>query len=55
MTDYSCPTCGGPGVYMGCLGFLAWFRCRNCGMEYNINVACMDDEMEALRQEEVPA
>jgi DNA-directed RNA polymerase subunit RPC12/RpoP len=30
-----CPVCGGEGGYMGTLGFLDWFRCRYCGMDFN--------------------
>lgn len=28
-----CPLCGGPLVYLGPLGNLEHFRCRNCGAE----------------------
>lgn len=31
----TCPACGGPGVYLGNLGRLAHFRCRNCGMGFS--------------------
>lgn len=31
----SCPACNGPGVYMGTLGNLDHFRCRNCGMDFS--------------------
>lgn len=30
-----CPTCGGEGQYLGVLGNLMHFRCRQCGMDYN--------------------
>jgi len=30
-----CPACGGPGMLIGYLGMLIWFRCRNCGIEFN--------------------
>jgi len=30
----NCPMCGGPGVFMGAMGYKTWFRCRNCGMEF---------------------
>lgn len=30
-----CPTCDGPAMKMGSLGRLTWFRCRNCGTEFN--------------------
>lgn len=29
-----CPMCPGHGCYMGTLGYLKWFRCRNCGWEF---------------------
>jgi hypothetical protein len=29
-----CPLCGGEGQYMGSLGKVKWFRCRNCGIEW---------------------
>ena len=31
----SCPVCGGDGQLMGSLGRLNWYRCVNCGMEFN--------------------
>lgn len=30
-----CPACGGPGVPMGGLGNLEYFRCRNCGAQFS--------------------
>ncbi len=33
-----CPTCGGDGGFLGRLGRMAWFRCRNCGMEFGTTV-----------------
>ncbi len=30
-----CPLCGGEGVSLGGLGNLAWYRCRDCGIEFN--------------------
>ncbi len=30
-----CPLCGGEGEYIGILGFLQWWRCRNCGAVYH--------------------
>lgn len=35
----TCPTCGGPVVYMGELGDVIHFRCRNCGSECSITGA----------------
>ena len=34
-----CPACGGPGVELGALGKLKWYRCRNCGIEFNVEVS----------------
>ena len=34
-----CETCGGPLVYLGDLGSLMWFKCRNCGLEQNVEAA----------------
>ena len=31
----ACPACSGPGVELGTLGRLRWYRCRNCGMEFS--------------------
>ena len=28
-----CPLCNGPLSFLGFLGKLGWFRCRNCGMD----------------------
>ena len=30
-----CPMCDGHGEAMGGLGFLTWFRCRFCGIEWS--------------------
>lgn len=30
-----CPECGGPGMPLGSLGSLHWYRCRNCGWDFN--------------------
>lgn len=30
-----CPGCGGPGFYMGSLGFLRWYRCEDCGATFS--------------------
>jgi hypothetical protein len=41
----SCPVCGGEGNFMGQLGSLAHYRCRQCGMDFsapaNASVATM--------------
>jgi len=31
-----CPVCGGLLVYLGRLGRLNWLRCRNCGIDCNV-------------------
>jgi hypothetical protein len=31
----SCPICPGHGVPLGTLGRLRWYRCRDCGMDFN--------------------
>lgn len=31
----SCPACGGPGNFLGTLGRLEHFRCRNCAMDFH--------------------
>jgi hypothetical protein len=31
-----CPICGGDCYILGNLGNLSWYRCRDCGMEFNI-------------------
>lgn len=30
-----CPMCNGPGVPLGSLGRSVWYRCRNCGWDFN--------------------
>ncbi len=30
-----CPICPGQGVPLGTLGRLRWYRCRDCGMDFN--------------------
>ena len=55
MTDYSCPTCGGPGVALGWMGLRYHLRCRNCGMVYSIFVEVgLAEEMKRFQEEEVP-
>ena len=34
----TCPLCDGPGVELGTLGDLQHLRCRNCGIDFHINV-----------------
>lgn len=34
-----CPACGGPGVPLGGLGKLMWYRCRDCGLDFNTSGA----------------
>lgn len=31
----ACPACGGDLHLLGCLGYLAHYRCRNCGIQTN--------------------
>ena len=33
-----CSICNGDKVFMGKLGNLNHYRCRNCGKEYSVNV-----------------
>ena len=35
MDSPCCPACYGPGVSLGTLGTLNWFRCRDCGLDFN--------------------
>lgn len=44
MPEADCPVCGGPGVPLGGLGNLMWYRCRNCGMDFNQKAASEEDE-----------
>lgn len=30
-----CPSCGGYGSKLGALGDLQWYRCRDCGVDFN--------------------
>lgn len=41
MTNLQCPECGGPLSYMGALGSMLYFRCRNCNIE--VHEAATDD------------
>jgi hypothetical protein len=36
--EHDCQMCGGAGVFLGWLGLSAWFRCRQCGMEFSLEV-----------------
>lgn len=31
----ACPVCPGRGVPLGQLGHLRWYRCRDCGIDFN--------------------
>ena len=56
MTDYSCPTCGGPGVPLGWMGNRYHLRCRNCGIDYSVFVEIgLAEETERFQEDEVPA
>jgi hypothetical protein len=45
--------CGGPLVYLGTLGSLSWWRCRNCGQDHDIPTTDLDPEvLEAVNESE---
>ncbi len=44
----NCKVCGGPLTFLGSLGKLGWFRCRDCGMEF----WGTESELEEVDQEE---
>jgi tRNA(Ile2) C34 agmatinyltransferase TiaS len=31
----TCPVCPGHGMPLGQLGALRWYRCRDCGIDFN--------------------
>lgn len=33
----TCPICEAGAALLGRLGFLDWFRCRCCGMEFSVD------------------
>lgn len=35
--EVSCPVCDGQGAILGALGRLLWFRCIQCGIEFNVS------------------
>jgi len=42
-----CPVCGGPGIFLGQLGRLEHFRCRDCGMGFHLDAAhAVTDEVD---------
>ena len=41
-----CPICEGTGEYIGTLGNLDWYRCRNCGMEWSVQATVEELENE---------
>lgn len=41
-----CPNCGGPGNFLGGLGRLNHYRCRNCGLDFNEPAHPHDDDRE---------
>ena len=51
MEEIYCDGCGGPGIPMGILGNLAWFRCRNCGGQFSCDVN--EIQQENIEEEEV--
>lgn len=38
MVDAECPMCGGPPAYTVPFGTLLQCRCRNCGVNYSIDL-----------------
>ncbi len=40
-----CPECGGPGIYLGQLGYLMHFRCRNCGVGFSEQSNTEEDDL----------
>jgi len=32
----TCPACDGPGAYLGTLGRLDHWRCRDCGAQFSL-------------------
>jgi len=41
-----CPMCPGDGQYVGQLGRLVWFRCRNCGRVFGERACRLPAEIE---------
>jgi hypothetical protein len=41
--DVDCVDCHGVLVLLGILGDLAWFRCRDCGLDQSITSAQLED------------
>ena len=35
-SDERCPACGGERAILGALGDWLWFRCRNCGLVFDL-------------------
>jgi DNA-directed RNA polymerase subunit RPC12/RpoP len=35
VTICRCPYCGGQAYLLGSLGKLEWYRCQDCGIEFN--------------------
>lgn len=47
----NCPTCNGESVKVGNLGNLVWFRCRYCGMTFNVPINSPELEMNIAEDE----
>lgn len=45
MYDFECPQCGGEGYFLGVLGDLLHFRCRDCGSDWSESLVPDDDEV----------
>lgn len=41
-----CEVCGGPLIKMGSLGWNCFFRCRDCGSEFRINLKNKENDNE---------
>lgn len=46
MNDNECPACNGQEEYLGTLGFLDWYRCINCGMQWSVESEFLLEEEE---------
>lgn len=48
-----CACCGGELTYLGALGNLVWFRCRNCGADQYGDIAEVSEELIEI-DEDIP-
>jgi rubredoxin len=42
--EVECPSCHGPGAYMGVLGDMIHYRCRGCGTTFSTPMEVTEDE-----------